>query len=330
MAFTYTEAQTVSDLGFDTKMHEQVYDKYPFWKKLALNEQIESKGGGRSWTWPVRVKQYGKANAVGPRERINFVNKATRTLALVDPKYYVGTATIPWDDNRANKGKAQLIDLIKDKSEECQQDFMDRLNTDLWTANPNGNGIEPISSIVDSSTSTASAGITPTDCDTGSWVSIEDSATTKLELYGGVYGTTTYQSLSSMLNAANFGGNGVTMHLTTKDLRSVFESLLEAHQQFNAKVGDEQMASAGFKNVAFKGVGVFDDPYVPSGSWYGLDMKALAILKDPEDYLQVTKWEKHSTEYPKNMVKTMFAVLNLKWERRRTHFKFTALDASLV
>jgi hypothetical protein len=59
-------------------------------------------------------------------------------------------------------------------------------------------------------------------------------------------------------------------------------------------------------------------------------MKALAIFKDPDDYLEVTKWEKHSTEYPKAMVKAMFAVLNLKWERRRTHFKFTALDASLV
>ena len=330
MAFTFSEAQAVSDLGFDDAIHDQVYDDHPFWKKLELEEQVESSGGGRQWTWPVKVKQYSKANAVDPNDRVNYIDKETRTLAAVDPKYYVGTGVISWKKNRENKGKAQLIDLVKNKSEEVKEDFMDRLNTDLWTANPNGLGIEPISSIVDSSTSTASAGITPSDCDTGAWVSPEDSATTKMEFYGGVYGTTTYQSISSMTNAARFGGNGPTMYLTTKDLRSVFESILEAHQQFNAKLSDEQMASAGFKNVAFHGIGVFDDPYVPAGSFYGLDMKALYIFKDPSDYLEVTKWEKHSTEYPKAMVKSMFAVLNLKWERRRTSFKFTALDASLV
>lgn len=330
MAFTFTEAQAVSDLGFDDMIHDEVYDSTPFWKKLVLNEKVESSGGGRQWTWPVKVKAYGKADAVGPRDRINYVDKETRTLAAVDPKYYVGTGVIPWDKNAENKGKAQLIDLIKDKSKEVKEDFIHRLNTDLWTANPNGLGIEPISSIVDSSTSTASAGITPTDCDTGTWVSIEDSATDKFELYGGVYGTTTYQSLASMTNAANFGGNGPTMYLTTKALRSVFEAYMQANQNFNTLLGDEQMVSAGFKNIAFNGVGVFDDPYVPAGSFYGLDMDALAILKDPDSYLEVTKWEKHSVEYPKHMVKAMFARLQLKWIRRRTHFKFTALDASLV
>lgn len=329
MAFTYSEAQAVSDLGYDDKMHDQVYDSTPFWMKLKLNDQIESSGGGRQWTWPVKVKKYGKANAVDPNDRINYVGKTTRTMAYVEPKYYVGSSVISWQENQQNKGKAKIIDLVANKSEEVMDDFIDRLNTDLWTANPNGLGIEPISSIVDSSTSTASGGITPTDCDTGAWVSAEDSSTTKLELYGGVYGTTTYNSISSMTNYAKYGGNGPTMYLTTKDIRSVFESLLETHQIFE-KLGDKQMADAGFKNVSFHGIGVFDDPYVPAGSFYGLDMKALAIFKDPDSYLQVTKWEKHSTEYPKAMVKAMFAVLNLKWERRRTSFKFTALDASLV
>ena len=330
MAFTYTEAQTVSDLGFDDSIHVQVYDAYPFWKKLELNEQIESKGGGRAWTYPVRVKKLDKANAVGPRDKIDFIDKETRTLASVDPKYYVGTAVIPWDKNRENKGKAQLIDLIKDKSDELTEDFMHRLNTDLWTSNPNGNGITPLTTIVDSSTSTAFAGITPTDCDTGAWVGIEDGATTKLELYGGLYGTSATQSLSSMINAAKYGKGRVTMHLTTKELRSVFESILETHQIFNAKLGDKQMADAGFENVAFHGAGVFDDPYVPAGYWLGLNMDAFAIFKDPESYLEVTKWAPISNEYPKTMQKTMFAVLALKCESRRTNFKFTALDSTLV
>jgi len=330
MAFTYSETQAVSDMGFDDKITQEVYDAHPFWKKLALNEQIESGGGGTKWTWPVRVKKYGKANAVGPKDKIEFIDKETRTLAAVDPKYYHGNVIIDWAKQRENKGKAKLIDIVKEKSEELKEDFMDRLNTDLWTANPNGSGIIPLSTIIDSSTSTAVAGITPTDCDTGAWVSQEDSATTKLELYGGLYGTSTYQSLSSMCNAAKFGGNGPTMHLTTKDLRSTFESLLEAHQQFNAKLGDKQMADAGFENVSFRGVGVFDDPYVPAGSWYGIDMDAFAILKDPDSYLEVTKWDKISNEYPKTMQKMMFAVLALKCIRRRTSFKMTALDSTLV
>jgi len=267
---------------------------------------------------------------VGPRDKIDFIDKETRTQAEVDPRYYVGYSVIPWDKIAENKGRAQKIDLVADKTTELKDDFMDRLATDLYTSNPNGIGIIPLPTWVDSSTSTACAGITPTDCDTGSWVSKEDSATTKLELYGGLYGTSTYQSLSSMMNACKFGKHGVNFPLTTPKLKSVFESILETHQVFNAKLGDKQMADAGFENVAFHGAGVFADNYCTDNYWYGLDMRTIFLLKDPEYYLDITPWKEITAEYKFSLQKTMCARIQLKFDMRRVHFKFTALDSTLV
>jgi hypothetical protein len=328
----YTEAQAISDNGFDDVLHSQVYDNVPLLIKLKDMKQVQSGGGGRQWTWTIRIAKFGKANAVDPRADITYVAKETRTEVLDTPKYYLVSNILPWDKLRENKGKAQKIDLIADATKELKEDMDDRIGTDLYTANPNGNGITPLSTIVDSTATYAGLAYNDAAIDTGSWNSIEDSATTKLELYGGVYGTSTNNSLSSMVNAATFGKNGPGFHLTTKDLKSVFEAALEAQKiyQVNAKLGDKTMANAGFDSVLFKGSPVVADPYCPAGSWYGLDLDAFFLLYDPDFYFKPTKWEKLGSEQEYALKKNLATVIQMKCDRRRTSFKFTALDAEQV
>jgi hypothetical protein len=318
MALTYSELQAVSDKGYDKLCTQQAYDQSPFWKKLELNDQIQE--GGSKWAWTVRTEELGLANAVGPRDAISYVSKETRTLAEVDPRFYICPAVLHWDEQQANKGKAQIIKLVEDKTKELKEDFMKRLATDLYTANPNGIGIIPITTIVDSASTYAGIAV----ADASSWAATEDAATTALALYGGS------TSLSGMCNAARFGTKKVTMHITNKNMRSTFESILESQKQFVDKLGDKQMADAGFENVAFHGAGVFDDAFCPDGTWLGLNMDDMYILVDPEYYLKVSKWEPlDQVGFPHAVKKTMGAVLNIKCTSRRTNFKYTALDETL-
>lgn len=329
---TYNEAQAISDKGFDKSLHVQVYDSNPFYMKLKEMKQVQSKGGGRYWTWNARIAKLGRANAQDPRADQTYVMKETRTQVEDTPKYYTVNNIIPWDKLRENKGPAQKVDLIKDATKELKEDMEDRLSTDLWTANPNGEGITPLSTAVDATSTYAGLAYNDASIDTGAWNSQEDSDTTKLELFGGIYGTSTYQSLSSMVAASQFGNNGPTMHFTTKELKALYGALLEQQGQYNlnGKTGDKKLLDAGFDNLLYKGAPVVADPGIPAGSWYGLDMKAFFLLYDPEYWMQTTKWERVGTHQNYSLIKNMCAVIQLKCDRRRTSFKFTELDATLV
>jgi hypothetical protein len=332
---TYTEAEAISRDGFDKSLKQQVYDSVPLLAKLKMRKHVQvfGDGGGDKWTWPVRIAKFGKANAMDPRADITYVMKETRTQIYDVPRYYSVTGLIPWDKLRANKSDSQKVDLIADCTKEIKEDMDDRLATDLYTANPNGEGITPLTTIVDSTALYGGLAYNDASIDTGAWNAKEDSATAKLELWGGVYGTSTYQSLSSMVNACKFGQEGgVDLHLTTKDLASVFESILENQKvyQVNAKLSDKQMADAGFDNTLFKGAPVIGDPYCTAGLWLGLNTKALYLLYDPDYWMETTPWEKPSSAQQYAMKKNMCAVIQLKCDSRRTMFKFTALDAEQV
>ncbi len=317
MALTYTEAQAVSDKGFDKACAQQVYEESALLTKLKLKDKVQA--GGRKWAWTIRYTKLENANAVGPRDPISFISKETRTLAEITPRHYVGSTIMHWDELQQNKGKPQIIDLIGDKTKELKEDFADRLATDIFTANGNGLGIDPITTIIDSASSYAGIAV----ADAADWAAQEDGSTTTLSLYGAA-------SLSYMINQARFGKNMPDFHLTTRDLRSKFESILEAQKNFVAKLGDKEMASAGFENVAFHGAGVFDDPYCTAGTWLGINTDVFYLLYDPDYYMKVSKWEKiDQVGFQYALKKVMGAVLGLKCTQRKSNFKFTALDYTL-
>jgi hypothetical protein len=329
---TYTEAETISRDGFNDALTQTVYDSVPLIVKLKSMKKMLDKGGGDKWTWPVRIAKFGKANAVDPRGDIDYIAKETRTQIYDVPRYYEVPGLIPWDKLRANKGDSQKIDIIADAFAEMKEDMDDWLGTDIYTANPNGLGITPLTTIVDATATYGGLAYNDASITSGAWHSAEDSATTKLELFGGLYGTSTYQSLSSMCNYATFGKNGPNFHLTTKDLKSTFESQLESQKvyQVNTKVSDKTMADAGFENVLFKGAPVIGDPYCTAGSWFGLDTRVFDLLYDSEYWMKTTPWEKPSSAQQYAMKKNLCAVLQLACSNRRVNFKFTALDSTLV
>lgn len=315
MALTYTEAQTVSNKGFDKACVQQVYEESALLTKLKLLDKIQK--GGTKWAWPVRYRKLNQSNAVGARDPISFISKTTRTQAEITPRFYVGKTVMHWDELQANKGKAEIVNLIADKTKELKEDFAERLATDIFTANPNGIGLDPITTIIDSASSYAGIAV----ADAAEWAAQEDSSTTALELYGSA------GSLSGMINSAKFGKEMPNFHLTTRNLRSKFESILEAQKNFVAKLGDKQMASAGFENVAFHGAGVFDDPFCTAGTWLGINTSVFTLLYDPDYYNKVSPWEKiDQIGFQYALKKVMGSVLGLKCVQRKSNFKYTALD----
>ena len=312
MALTYTEAQSVSDDFYDKVLKQQIYQASPFMVKLLKNNAIVT-DGGNNYRFTIRYQALGKANAVDPDEQFVFEKKSTRTTGILAPVFYKAETMLTWLERRTNSGKEQVINLIGDKTEELRQDMANRWATDLYTTNPNGNGFIALPVIVDSSDSYAGISVS----DASAWASTEDNAETELKLYGS-------NSISEFISDCTLGPDFPNFHLTTLDLESKFESLIEPQKRYE----DVTMADAGFRNTTFRGAPVFGDFHAPAGVWYGLTMNRdiWQLRHHPEEDFAVSKWKELFPQFPKNLGKMCTWMGNLICKCRFVNFKMTALD----
>lgn len=314
MALAISEVNTVSHRYFDKSAKQQVYEDSPFFQKLKQNRAIKW-DGGTELQFPIRYRKLARADAVGSDQKVTFETKATRTAGLVEWTYYNVDAMITWAERVKNSGKQMIVNLLADKAEEMLQDMQDRFSTDLYTTNPNGLGFTSLAVIVDAADDYAGIAVS----DAAAWASTEDTTTTELVLYAA-------NSLSYMINQATFGKWGPDLHLTTRDLASKFESLVEPQKRYT----DKSMADAGFKNVTFHGVPVIGDVFCTSGDWYGLCMKVFELRYHPDFNFDVSDWEKlFQAGFPRNFGKVMSWAGNLCCTMRKCNFKFTALDYTI-
>jgi len=314
MAFTISEANAVSQKWYQKDaLFQEVYDDDPFLATLKGKNKITI-SGGTAVDWTVRVVQLLQSHFVGAREQIPIVGKETRTGAEVEWGYAVGSTAIHWDERVKNDGPQAIVNLLADKHKELKEDFSENLSTVLWGTD--STHISPIATVVDSGL--AYAGITVSDA--ASWASTEDSSTTILTLFG-------TGSLTYMRNQSKFGKHLPTHHYTTYDLQSKYESLLQPQQRYEF---DQKVANLGFDNVLFYRKPVIGNSFVSAGDWFGLDMDAFALAVKTGEDKEVTDWfDLKAQGFPKAMGKFMTSVCNLKCDRRRTSFKFTALDYTL-
>lgn len=315
MALSVTEAQTVQSDYFDkVQPEQQVYEEDPFLNKLKRDNQIVW-DGGNEYQWPIRYRKYSRANAVDPDAAKTFETKSTRTGAKLARACYDIDSMITWAERMANTGKAKVVNLLADKNAEVMEDFMDRLATDLYTTNPNGLGFISLDVIVDSAATYAGIAV----ADAAAWAGIEDTTTTVPAFYGA-------NSISYSLNLATLGKNMPNMFVTTRNLASALESLIEPQKRYQ----DIETASAGFKNVTFHGIPIMGNPFVPAGYFYGLNTKVFELLYHPDWNFEKSPWTELWPTFPRNLGMIMSWVGNLKCKMRKCNFKYSALDYTLV
>ena len=311
MALTYTELQSVSKNYFDNRIHNEMYESSVFMAKLKQKNKITYDGGIKI-QFPITYLQLGRAGEVGARDQIVFGSKDTRTAGVSEWAYYMADTTLHWDERVSNAGKGKIVDLAKDKAKELKDDLAYKLAYNFLTVTSKGtNLLDPLAAIVDSANTYA--GIAYTDA--SDWKSVEDSSTTTMTLFGS-------DSLSYQFNASTFGDSHPTMFLTTRNLVSKLESLLQPQVRYTS----DDPLDKKFPHVMFNGYPAFGDAYVPTGYFYGLDMdKFEMVIKDGED--EVSDWFSLEQDgRPKTLAKWASWVGNVILHCRKTNFKMSALD----
>jgi len=314
MALSIDEANTVSSKYYDKTLTPQVYERSPlFWKLKSANKV--STDGGTQIQFAIRYTTLGQAEAVGPRAQVAYQQKETRTGGVDDWKYYVATTMIQWDERVKNTGKPQIINLLKDKAQELQDDMFNKFTTDLYATTQQTLTFNALITLVDSTTTCS--GIAYTDA--AEWVATEDGTTTRLVLYGS-------GSLSYMINTATFGSDGPNFIVTSRNLQSKAESIIDPQKRYE----DVQTADAGFRNVKFHGIPIVGDYACPAGYMFGLDTSKLEFRFASDYQFKVSPWgDLDQAGFLHAMKKSVSWAGNLITTMRKTHFKYTALDYTL-
>lgn len=312
MALSYTEANTVSTKYFDGTLGIQVYDSSPWLSRLKSKDKVIFDGGTQI-QFPIRYKEAGTALAVSARQQLNYTQVETRTAAVVDYGHYANHAMMSWDEREANVGSAKIINLMKDKYQELEDDLAEKMSDDLWATTAVTNGLTPIDDIVDSADSYGGISVT----DASLWAGNEDSSTTRLTLYGAS------TSLAANMNAATLGSRKPDFLVTTRNLFSKLESLVEPQKRYE----DVETAKIGFANVSFHGATAVSDAHVPAQAFFGLctDVWEFRVHKDYN--FKATDWrELDQVGFPNALVKVVTFAGNIICRIRKVNFKFTALD----
>jgi hypothetical protein len=318
MALSIDEANTVSSKYFDKTITAQVYDESPLWTRLKSKNKV-SWDGGTQIQFPIRYKEAGVAEAVGPRSQIAYMAKETRTGAVLDWAYYVTKGIISWDERTKNTGKAQIINLIKDKTEEMNSDLFEKFADDLFATAQGALAIQSLNNIIGAAASTY-AGISQSDAT--EWYSPAiDTSTTRLVLYG------TSGSLSAMINSATFGKYKPDLIITTRNLFSKFESLVEPQKQYS---GDSDLAKAGFSSVKFHDVDVVADAHEQTSAMHLLCTDMLEMRYHPDFNFKVSDWGSlEQIGFPNALAKSVSWAGNLVCRMRKVQGRYSALDYTL-
>jgi hypothetical protein len=201
---------------------------------------------------------------------------------------------------------------MKDKAGELIEDMDDILATAIHATSQAANNPVPLAVIVDSADTYGGVAV----ADAAEWAAVEDSSSTTLTL----------ALLRSLRNDATFGKNMPTMHLTTRDLLSKYESLLDPHMVYE----DKNMANLGFDSVSFYRKPVVSSPYTTAKYWYGLDMDTFSLIIHKDDSgtngISISKWTDLTVGgFPDSFGKIASWRGNLLCRRRKTNFKLSAL-----
>jgi len=318
MALSISELNSVSHKYFDKTIAETAYDQSPFFAKLASMGKVVV-NGGTTIQVPIRYKKLGLAGAVNPRSQITFEGAETRTALDDNWTFYVGKTVMFWDEVVKNGQEGRIIDLLKDKAKELKEDIQDILATDLFaTSRATTANMTPLAVIVDSAATYGGIAV----ADAANWASTEDNSTTQLVLYGS-------GSLAYNVNACTLGTDKPTMHITTRNLYSKFESLAQPQQA----LFDKGLADMGFDNTLFHGVPVVADAYCTAAYWYGLDMNQFELMvntKGDANGISITEWmDLTSQGFPNASGKFAEWVGNVVCRKRKTSFKCTTLNYAL-
>lgn len=265
--------------NYHKKLVDNIFKKHALLDHLKQNGGTKMYSGGRQLVAPLMYGTNSTVQTFSGADSLDTTYQDGIDASTWDWKYYNVSITFSLEEKSKNRGKSQIVDLLKAKIRQAEMSLSERLNNDLI----NGDGSEEVyglDTII--GTTTTVGGINGT---TYSWwnSSVDSSAN-----------TVSFAEMRTTKNTCNNGngGSNVSLIMTTQTLfEDMFDQLTKTYS-YNLPNGKEtrRLVDASFQALEFEGVPVVYDEDMTSGELFFInkDNYKLGILKG-YDFVNIDK-----------------------------------------
>lgn len=263
--------------AYEKEFKAQVFNNTVVLNHLMENGGIEEKGGGTS----VRVPLNNAASNTDwfqGSDTLNVDNVDVLDAAEFTWRNLSAAIVITLDDELANTGREQVIDILAAKVEVAKNSLSNSLNTALFSGVAASKQIDGMDTLIGTGTVGGIAGGTYTD-----WQSYVEATSTAL----------TIPHLKTARNTINQGkgGSPVSLIVSTQTLYEKYESLLTPTYQMNPLVlGKEakRLGDVGFTALEYAGIPFVWDAAATSGVVYFINTKNLKLYVHKDAFMKKT------------------------------------------
>ncbi len=285
--------------------------------KLALFEWLNSKKkmrkGGTSLVGPIRYQKNNTVQSYDGYDQLNTTPQDELTSYQFKWKQYAGSISVSGREDRIqNKGKSEVLDLVKTKIEGAEGSLRDKINTDLFAASP---ASKDIGSLVTSIDATSTIG--DINSTTYSFWQATSTASGSFAAQGISDMRTLWNSL-----AVKMPQSTPDLILTTTTIHGYYEGSLLPQQRYE---GGASKGDGSFRDLMFKNTAVRFDAQATSGVMYFLNSDVIDFSIDPSTDFIMTEWVKPSNQDAK-VAQLLFAG-EMVIKNRRKLGKLTGITA---
>ena len=276
-------ASTLAKYG--KTLHDNVFKASPLLYWLKEGGRQKPVEGGLQIIEPIEFGTNSTFDWRHPKATIPLVEQDPFTYAAFDWKYIDGAIVIFWDDERKNRGQAQIFDYAEKLIQNAEKTLKDKLCSGVYADGSPATELDGLEAIVASSGTYG--GLSRTTYP--DWASIVLATSEAYTIDGGTDG-----GLRNLYDSCpgDGGDDAVDLIITTKTLWQKHNAKLGAQQRFE----DPKMAEAGYRNLMFDNAPIVWDRNCPTGTVYALNSNHLNLRPDSLCAESFIKTESHQAE----------------------------------
>lgn len=273
-------AATTIENYHDT-MVDNIFKKHALLDHLKNNDGTKMYDGGKSIRVPIMYGTNSTVKTFSGTDTLDLTYQEGMDAAEYNWGFYDVSVVFTLTDSLQNKGKEQVVDLLKGKIKQAELALSEKINTDLFSGSDTKGIIGMDTAIAASGTYGSIDGTANTF-----WRSNVETAAEALS----------FAKMRTSKNTANKGngGSNVSLIVTTQTLYEKMFSLLTAIYQMNpiATKETKRLADASFSVLEFEGVPVTFDESATAGCVYFInkDNMKLGIMRGA-DFQPIKKAE---------------------------------------
>jgi hypothetical protein len=264
------------------ELQDAVFSRLTLFDHLSKKNKVR-RGGGTSIIVPIRSTKNATAASYSNYQTIDTTPQDNETAGQYLYKQYAASISLSGKEERVqNKGKYEVLDIVKTKISDAEMALKDKLNTDMFAASP---ASQDVGSLVTSIDATSSIG----QINSTSYSFWQSNVVTS--------GSFSAQGLADMRAQwstleQRMPISAPDLLLTTTTIRDYYEASLTPQQRY----ATTDTGNGSFEKLKFKSAIVDVDAQCTSGVMYFLNSDVMELVVDPDTDFKLTEWVKPANQ----------------------------------